>query len=82
MNRIIPPTFLAAITPPVEVIAVTKDQEFRNQKLLIICSFLFGIHNKLFLVSLEKEVLSIFTSILKFWITFHKRIDNHCLIQF
>ena len=62
--------------------AVTKDQEFRNQTLLIIWSFPFGIHDKLFLVNLEKKVSSIFTSILKFWITFYRRIKYLFLIQF
>ena len=80
IDFILPIRFIA-ITPPVEVMAVTKDHEFLNQMLLIICSFPFGIHEKLFFVSLEKEVSSTFISILKLWITFHNRMENHCLVQ-
>ena len=47
-TELILPTRFAAITLPVVVIAVTKDQEFLNQTLLMICSFPLGIHDRLF----------------------------------
>ena len=80
-TELILPTRFAAITLPVVVIAVTKNQEFLNQTLLMICSFPLGIHDRLFFVSLEKEVSSMLINILKFSITFHSLIENHCLIN-
>ena len=75
------PFRFAAITPPEVVIAVTKDHEFLNQMLLMICSLLLGIQEKSLFVSLEKEDSSMFISISNLLITFHSFIENHCLIQ-
>ena len=71
----------AAITLPVDVIAVTKEQEFRNHMFLITCCFPFGINEKLLLVNRENEDSSTFTSISSGFITFHYLTSNHCLAK-
>ena len=62
---------LAAMTLPVEIIAVTKEQEFRNVMFFITCSFPFGIQEKLLFVNLEKEDSSILMRASNLSIIFH-----------
>ena len=71
----------AAIKLPEVVMAVTKDHEFLNHILLMICSFPLGIQLRLFFVSREKEDSSMFISNSNLPITFHNFIENHCLIR-
>ena len=75
------PFCFAAIVLPFEVIPIIKDHEFLKQMFLMICSFPFGIHERLFFVSLEKEVSSMFISNLNLSIDFQIFMENHCLIS-
>ena len=71
----------AAITLPEVVMVVTKDYEFLNHILLMICSIPLGIQLRFFFVSREKEVSCMFISNSNLPIIFHNFIDNHCLIR-
>ena len=75
------PFWLSAIVLPFEVLTIIKDHEFLKQIFLMICSFPFGIHERLFLISLEKEVSSMFISNLNLSIDFQIFMENHCLIS-
>ena len=81
-SELIDPEDLAAITLPVENIAVTKDHEFLKVMLFIICSLPFGIQEKPFFVNRVNYDSSILIRTSKFSITFDNLMENHCLINF
>ena len=80
-SEVIEQSDFAAKTLPEVVIAVINDHEFLNQMFLIICSFPFGIQEKFFFVSLEKEDSSMFISNSNLSSTFHNFMANHCFIR-